>query len=376
MSLQKHTVAVRGFALLLKFSFWLQRLTEGLVPPPFRLMQTGSAFWQSRVLYAAARLDVATVLADATLTTDEIARRVAADPDALYRLLRMLAALGIFAETAPRRFRNNRLSAFLRGDNPHNVRALILMHNSPEMSRPWYEQLETGVRDGRVPFRLTHGEELFAYLDSHPDFDALFAQAMDSVEALTGDSFASDFDWARFERIIDVGGSHGGKSLAILKRHPRLRALVVDRAQVVQKAAHYWQGKTDAALLARLAFQRGDVLEAVPVADSARDIYLLSAVLHGFDDDTCVRALRNLVAAAAPAGARIAIMEVVMAESGVDRSSASFDLQMFMGTRGRERTLREWKALFARSGAALEETVSLRAFGKILVICAAMTSSP
>jgi hypothetical protein len=70
------------------------------------------------------------------------------------------------------------------------------------------------------PFLLSHGEDLFDYLDHHADFDQLFSEAMNSVEALAGDGFATDLDWARFDRIIDVGGSRGTKSLAILRRHP------------------------------------------------------------------------------------------------------------------------------------------------------------
>jgi hypothetical protein len=280
----------------------------------------------------------------------------------------MLAAASIFEEVSPRVFSNNGLSTYLREDNPKNVRSMILMHNSDEMSRPWYEQLEQGVRSGDVPFRLTHGQDLFAYMDSHPEFDALFSRAMDSVEALTGDSFALDFDWGRFERVIDVGGSRGSKSLAILKRHPHLKALVVDRAQVIREAEQYWTGRGDPALLARLSFQAGDLFESVPTAKSDKDIYLLSAVLHGFDDDTCVKALRNIASACAGTGARIALMELVMADSRADLASASFDMQMFMGTPGRERTLNEWRKLFDRSGLVLEEQVSLRSFAKILVL--------
>ncbi|WP_303620994.1 methyltransferase, partial [Methylogaea oryzae] len=95
------------------------------------------------------------------------------------------------------------------------------------MSRPWFEQLESCVRDGGVPFRRVHGQDLYDYMDDHAEFDALFSRAMDSVEALSGDSFAQDFDWSRFQRVIDVGGSMGSKSIAILRRHPRVRAVVV-----------------------------------------------------------------------------------------------------------------------------------------------------
>lgn len=367
MLLQKNAGAVRGYATAMKFASWLQAIPNKLTPPPFRLVQIGSAYWQSRALYVAARLDIATVLGDETLEEAEIGARVIASADATGRLLRMLAAIGVFEETAPRVYRNNRLSAFLRTDNPKNVRAMILMHNSEVMSRPWYEQLESGVREGVPPFHLSHGEELFSYLDHHADFDTLFSEAMDSVEALTGESFATDFDWSQFERVIDVGGSRGTKSLAVLKRHPSLTALVVDRAQVITEAQQYWATHAIDGL-ERMSFQAGDLMTSIPPAQSDKDIFLLSAILHGFDDDTCVTVLRNVAQACGRTGARIALLEMVLPEVGADIAAASFDMQMFMGSRGRERTLKEWTSLFNRSGIALEEIVGLQSFGNILVL--------
>lgn len=368
MLLQKNSGSVRRFAKLMKFAAWLQNIPNKITPPPFRLIHIGSAFWQSRVLHVAVRLDIASVLGDEQFAVDVIAARVLAQPDAIYRLLRMLAAMGVFEEASPRVFKNNALSAYLREDNPKNVRAMILMHNSLEMSRPWFEQLEQGVRSGEVPFQIYHGRELYAYMDEHAEFDALFARAMDSVEALTGDSFATDFDWGRFDRIIDVGGSKGSKSLAILKRYPHLTAVVFDRNQVIQTAASYWAGKESPALLSRITFQAGDLLESLPAAKNDKDIYLLSAVLHGMDDGNCIKVLRNLAAASTGTGARIALMELVVPELKADFSSAAFDMQMFMATRGRERTLSEWQNLFDQSGLALEEEVGLQSIGKILVL--------
>ena len=367
MSYQKNAGVVRRFARAMKFAAWLQAIPNKLTPAPFRLVQIGSAFWQSRALYVAARLDIATALGEEALAAEVIAERVGANPDATWRLLRMLAAMGVFEETQPRVFRNNKLSACLRADNPKNVRAMILMHNSEAMSRPWYEQLERGVREGVPPFRLAHGEELFAYMDHHADFDALFSAAMDSVEALAGDSFATDFDWGRFGRIIDVGGSRGAKSLAILRRHGHLTALVVDRAQVIAEAERY-RATHRTSGVERLSFQAGDMLASIPQAQNERDIYLLAAVLHGFDDDTCVTVLRNLARASGSTGARVALLEMVLPEFRADLTGASFDMQMFIGSRGRERDLSEWRSLFDRGGMVLEELVGLRPFGNVLVL--------
>ena len=368
MPLQKNAGAVRRFSRLMKLFGWFQSIPNKFTPPSIRLMQISSAFWQSRVLYVVARLNVAEILGDKSLSVDQIASRVSAEPDAIHRILRMLAAMGIFEEVSPRVFANNSLSAPLRDNRPDSVRQIILMHNSDEMSRPWYEQLEKCVRDGGVPFTLAHGRELYDYMDDHAEFDALFSRAMDYVLALTGDSFVRDFDWGRFERVIDMGGSKGSKSLAILKGYSHLKALVVDRAQVIRDAEQYLAESVAPALLARLSFQVGDILASVPTVRNGKDIYLLSGVLHGFDDETCVKALLNLSRACGGTGARIALMELVMAEPRADLASAVFDMQMFMGTRGRERTLAEWLRLFDMSGLAMEENVSLQSFVKILVL--------
>lgn len=367
MTLQKHSGAARRFAKAMKFAAWLQAIPNKLTPAPFRLVQIGSAYWQSRALYVAARLDLAAALGTEQLSAAELAERVNADEEALARLMRMLAALGVFTETAPKVFRNNRLSRCLVSGAPQSVRAMILMHNSETMSRPWFEQLEAGIRSGTPPFRLSHGEELFEYLDRHSDFDRLFSEAMDSVEALAGDGFVTDFAWDKFDRLIDIGGSRGAKALAILKRHPKLTALVVDRPQVVAEAKRYWSShRTEGS--DRLQFVAGDLLQEIPPSAGSKDIYMYSAVLHGFDDDTCIQALRNLRIAIGRSGARAAVLELVMPEIGADIASASFDMQLFVGCRGRERTITEWKSIVQRGSMVLDEVVRLRSLGSILVL--------
>ncbi len=367
MTLQMSRGAVRRFAMAMKFGAWLQSVPNKVTPAPFRLVQIGSAYWQSRALFVATRLDVATVLGTESLDASELAGRVGANGDALGRMMRLLAAMGVFEETAPMVFRNNKLSYCLRSDDSQSVRAMIMMHNSEAISRPWFEQLEAGIRSGTPPFRLSHGEDLFDYLDHHADFDRQFSEAMDTVEALAGDGFATDLDWSQFKRIIDVGGSRGTKALAILKRHPKLSALIVDRPQVVEDAQRYWANRHTEGI-ERLHFQAGDLFEAIPVATGPKDIYLLSAVLHGFDDSACVRALHRLHEAIGSSGARAALLEMVVPERGADIASASFDMQMFVGCRGRERTLSEWKSVIQAGELVLEEVVRLRSLGSILVL--------
>ena len=168
--------------------------------------------------------------------------------------------------------------------------------------------------------------------------------------------------------MIDIGGSKGTKSLAILRHHAHLRAQVLDRPQAIAGAAAYWRGRVADDVLNRLSFEPGDAFVSVPAARDAGDVYLLSAVLHSFDDAACVRLLGNVAAAAGPAGARIVVFERVLDEAGTDFMPASFDMQMFVGGGGRERAQAEWDHLFAAAGVRREARVRLASFGAIQVL--------
>jgi len=369
MTLQRQAWRSRLFRFAAGVSDRLQRLPNRFAPAPFRLLQIGSAFWQSRALYVAAKLDVATVLGDSRQTVEELAARLSVDRDALFRLLRMLGAMGIFDTDQRGRVANNVLSQPLRADSPACIRNMVLMHNSPEMSRPWYETLEHGLRGGGPPFAICHGQELYDYMNAHPTFDTLFSTAMDEVEALSGDSFATAFDWRRFKRVIDVGGSRGSRSAAILRRHPHMRATIVDRRQVIEQAKGWWSDSGDSFCGDRMEFVEGALLAGpLPRASGPHDVYLLSAILHGFDDAVCSDILKQVARAAGTSGAAIVLLEMVMPDRNVGVAQASFDVQMFMGTRGRERTRAEWRKVYDLTGLVLREEIALASFGQMLVL--------
>lgn len=366
-SLQKNRFQVKLFARAIALANWLASLPNILTPPPFRLVQIGSAFWQSRALYVAAALGIADEIGDGEKSSDEIAQALQLHEDPLYRLMRMLASIGVFKERAHRVFRNNRLSACLRSDHSQSVRDMVLMHNSDVMARPWFESLEESIRSGETPFVKTHGQELFAYMDDHAEFDALFARAMDVVESLTGLDYLRDFNWQPFERLIDVGGSKGAKALAILGANPHLQAVVVDRPQVINTAETFWRLHGGVELLPRVEFTAGDILESVPSAHSAKDIYLCMALFHGMGDDDAQRVLANLQQAIGDSGATLLIVDTVAEEVGIDPNVAAFDMQMLIGTRGRERTYAEWQVLLQSSGFAIHDLVQVRTFARFIV---------
>ncbi len=367
-TLQRNRVRVWLYQWLLRLANGIAALPNRVAPPPFRLLQMGSAFWLSRALYVAARLQLADALGDAEKSAGTLAAELGLHEGHLYRLLRMLAANGVFRETAPRTFRNSAISHYLSEAHPHSLRAMILMHNSPQMTAPWLDSLELCVRSGETPFVRVHGAELFDYMTRDAAFEELFAHAMDAVEALTGDDYLQDFDWSRFDRVIDVGGSMGAKALAILQAHPHMRALVFDRPQVIATAREAWRGKVDAAVLARMEFASGDMLEQIPPPQSEHDVYLFMAVFHGMSDDMARRVLQNLRRSVGDLRPGVVLVEAVLQRVGSDATLAGFDMQMLIGTAGRERTLSEWSTLFDSAGFVLQEVVEVRTFARFIVV--------
>ncbi len=367
-TLLKNKLAVKRYKTIMNIGNWLSQLPYKLTPPPFRLIQIGSAFWQSRALYIAIKLGISDVLGSSKKSTSNIAETLNLSEDHLYRLMRMLASIGVFEELSPRFFKNNKTSHYLRENNPNNIRAMILMHNSREMSLPWMESLEESIKDGGIPFKKINKLDLFEYMNKNKDFDSLFSKAMDSVENVAGSDFLQDLNWKRFTRIIDVGGSKGAKSLAILKNNPKLKAVVYDRPQVIKEAENYWKGNIDNSLLSRVKFVEGNMLESVPPAESDTDAYFLMAVFHTFNNSQCQKILANLKHAVGNKKPYIIIADAVAEEMNINPFIAAMDMQMLMGTEGRERTLSEWNLLFKNTGFKIEEIIEARTFVKYIVL--------
>lgn len=366
-TLAKNRFRVKSFHKLMAFAGWLNNIPAKTTPPPFRLMQIGTAYWQSRALYVATKLGLADEIGDGRKKTAEIADALDLHEGHLYRLMRMLSSIGVFREVSHQVFENSAASHCLREDNVQSVRAMVLMHNSPQMTRAWTESLEECIRTGCIPFERSNGRELFSYMDHDREFDLLFSAAMDSVESVTGSAFLEDFDWGAFERIIDVGGSKGSKAISILRTHPDLRALVFDRPQVIEAARDYWMGKVPDDVLERIGFEPGDMFEAIPAALSDRDLYLLIAIFHGMNDQECATILQRLRSAAGEKRPHVLFGDAVADEVNIDATIASFDMQMLVNTRGRERTRSEWKRLLEQNGFLLVDVIDARTFAKFIL---------
>jgi hypothetical protein len=304
-----------------------------------------SAYWVSQLVFVAAKLGVADELARGPLGIDVLARRVGAHAPSLRRVLRALASLGVFAETADGRWKLTPLGARLRGDVPGSLRDFAAMLVEGYNWEAWGGLLE-GVRTGERPFDKVHGQRAFDWLHEHPDDERVFSAAMASVSGPENDAVARAYDFGALDTIVDVGGAHGHLLAAILRRHRRARGILFDQPQVVEAAA---QSGFLADLADRCEVHGGSFFDGVPPDAGG---YVMKYILHDWEDEAALRILRHCRDAMAPSG-RVLVVEHVIGAGNSPDFGKLLDINMLVVAGGEERTREEFRDLFARAGLQL-----------------------
>jgi len=132
-----------------------------------------------------------------------------------------------------------------------------------------------------------------------------------------------------------------------------VRGLLFDQASVVAAAAELRSEFGE-----RLHIEAGNFFQAVPAGG---DIYILSLILHDWDDEQALRLLARLRAAMGPGKRLLVIEQVLDSGDGVSHPASYLsDINMMVNLHGRERTLTEFAALFERSGFGLPQLYRTR----------------
>jgi SAM-dependent methyltransferase len=310
-----------------------------------QLLDLLAGFVRTQAVAVVAKLGVADAVTTAPMDVEEIARRVGADAPSLYRLLRFLATIGVFAEVEPRRFAATPLSDGLRTDASVSARWHAIMFGS-EHYRCWAESMHSFLT-GEPSFACAFGEPYFDYLAGHPDESANFDRAMAAatpgrVTPLTA------YDWSGVGRVADVGGGTGTALAAVLAAHPHLHGVLFDRPDVVAGAEDVLRA---AAVVDRCEVVGGDFFnDALPAADA----YVLSRILHDWSDEAAAAILRNCRRTLADGG-RLLLVEGVVPDDTEPAWLKLFDLHMLVLLGGKERTAEEWRGLLAGEGFELRE---------------------
>jgi hypothetical protein len=298
-------------------------------------------YWISQVVRTAADLRLADHLTDGPLTAADIAARESSDPATTYRLMRACAGIGLLTLDEDGRFAVTPSGTLLRSGTPGSLRETALVFGAPGHWLPW-GQLPEAVRQGGTQAEAVLGAGLFDYLASHPEEAAQFSASMAEITTTNAADAAGLIDTSGVTLAVDVGGATGEVVRELMRANDKLRGMVLD---LPQAAATAQQAADEDGLGERFTGVPGDFFAEVPGAD----LYLLKAILHDWDDDSCLRILRNCRAAAWP-GARLMIIENVILDPARDRFAALLDMNMLAATAGQERELGAYDALFAASG--------------------------
>lgn len=319
-------------------------------PPAVTVLQMTLGALVSQAISVFARLGVADVLAAGPRDAHEIARLVGAHDSALYRLLRALGDVGIVTELENRHFALTPLGEVLRSDVPGSLRGWATMVGMPFHRYPWTDLYET-IRTGASAFDRVHDTEIFDYLAEHPEDAEIFDAAMTSFSTSEAASIVEVYDFTPFKTIVDVGGGRGGLLSTILAANSHLQGVLFDLPTVVAGAD---EEISHAEVIDRCKVVSGDFFDSVP---EGGDAYLLSSVIHDWDDDRAVQILSKCRAAMADT-ACVLLAEVVLPEGAAPSVAKLEDLEMLVMTGGgRQRTEAEYRALFSRAGLRLTRVV-------------------
>jgi hypothetical protein len=315
---------------------------------PQQLNQLICGYWHSQCIYVAAKLGIADLLAAGPVSVDELATKTGTDRPSLFRLLRALASLGVFAEDAGGRFRLTPAAEPLRRDVPGSQWAMAVMMGE-EHYRSWGELLYS-VRTGKIAFDKIFGQPVFEFLSEHPEQAALFDQAMVGVHGRETAAMVDAYDFPQFSSLADVGGGNGSTLCGILKRQAKLHGTLFDLPGVIERAA----ATVNAAGLAdRVHLVAGSFFESVP---GGVDAYLLRHIIHDWDDEKAILILSNVRRAIREDG-RLLVVESVIPPGNEPFFGKLLDVTMLVIPGGKERTESEYRDLYARAGFRLTSVV-------------------
>jgi ubiquinone/menaquinone biosynthesis C-methylase UbiE len=280
-------------------------------------------------------------------------------PQSLYRVLRLLARIGVFAETETGQFALTPLAQCLQTDHPELMRAYAIMMGEEWQWQPW-GQLVHSVRTGQPAFDSVFGVDCFQSFAGNAEAAAIFDEAMTGFSAIEVKAVTAAYDFSPFTKVIDVGGGQGRLMVTILMEHPHTHGILFDMPHLIAEARRHIEA---AGVADRCELLAGDFFEAVPAGG---DAYVLKWVIHDWDDARTTAILQNCHRAMLPQG-RLVIIEMVIAPSNEPFFGKQLDVELLLTTPGgRERTEAEYQSLLSAAGFELTSITPMESLVSVI----------
>jgi ubiquinone/menaquinone biosynthesis C-methylase UbiE len=343
-------------------------------PASAAMLNLINGFHVARAVYIAARLDLADCVKGGASSCEALAARTDTDAAALYRVMRVLVSAGVFEMDEHERVALNPLAQTLLKEAPGSLRGWAVSQLGDDSSSSWSELLYS-VRTGGVAFEHVFGCDSWTHRATHPDSAKDFDEGMASFIGAHDRAVVDCAVFATARKVIDVGGGDGKLIAALLAAHPTMRGVVFEQPRVIERAI---QRMSAQGLAARCEVVAGDMFTAVP---EGGDIYVLSRVLHDWDDARANAILLGCRRAMSPTAKLVVVERAIPARiehSAAMRVLTVSDVHMMVMNGGRERTLAQYRELFAAAG--LELTAVMPTGGAMSVIegsiCATACTQP
>jgi hypothetical protein len=312
------------------------------------LFQMATGYWVSQAIYVTAKLGIADLLKDGPQSYVALAAATGSDAPSLFRVMRALATVGIFSQLGKDCFALSRLAESLRTDTPASLRRMVITIG--EIHYQACGNLLHSVQTGSPAFGNTFGASLFDYLRQNVAAADAFNQGMANVASMLAYAVLMAYDFAGISSIVDIGGGQGSLLEKILQFNSDMRGTVFDTASTIERTK---QLHGNNAWGRRCSYVPGDFFTSVP---QGADAYILSGVIHDWDDDRAIRILGNCHRAMTR-NSRVLLVDMVVPDNSVNCFSKLLDLNMLVMNGGRERTETEFRTLLDVSGYKLTKIV-------------------
>jgi len=318
------------------------------LPPAQTIRQLSAGVWTAQALWAAACLGIADQLASGPKTAEQLAAATGTVPHPLYRVLRALASLGVFAERGDGRIENTAASETLRADVPGSTRDYVIFFGQKWHIQAHAELLHS-IRTGQPAAERVLGKTIWEFFAEDAEQARIFNAAMTSIITETAAAVRDAYDFRGVRRLVDIGGGHGMLLGTVVAANSGLRGVLFDLPHVVEGAGPTLERL---GVRGRVTTLGGDFFADVPRGDA----YLLSHIIHDWDDERSAAILRTIRRAAEP-GARVLVVEAVIPPLNAASFGKLLDLEMLALPGGVERTENEYRDLLAAGGFRLTRVV-------------------